>query len=98
MMETIRYLCSGIKLYNMKKILLIIALVGISCLSYAGMDNFSQQVQTKKTLDTIQIKNVKSFGKDSSKVLKNIIVTDSKGNPFVLVPVDTTQNEAFSEK
>lgn len=62
-----------------------------TCLSYAGMDNSAPQVQTKKTPDTIQIKDVKSFSKDSGHVLKNIIVSDSKGNPFVFVSIDTTQ-------
>ena len=82
----------------MKKILLIIALSMATCLSYAGMDNCAPQVQTIKTPDSIQIKDVKSFRKDSGHVLKNIIVTDSKGNPFVLALVDTTQNMDFSEK
>lgn len=81
----------------MKKILLIIALSMATCLSYAGMDNCTPQVQTKKTPDTIQIKDVKSFSKDFGHVLKNIKVTDSKGNPFVLVPVNTSQNVNFSE-
>lgn len=69
----------------------------VTCLSYAGMDNCAPQVQTKKTPDTIQIKELEIFSKDSGTVLKNIIVTDSKVNHFVLVPVDTTQNVDFSE-
>ena len=81
----------------MKKIFLIIALSMATCLSYAGTDNCAPQFQTKKTPDTICIKDVKSFGKDSSHVLKEYHSIRYQGNPNVLIPVDTTQNVDFSE-